>query len=79
MSVSGGKVETTIDAESAVALHANAVKSLGNTRARNVTIFICVCVALICAFVVNRRFVEKSKKLAKGNSGDVKTGETKGK
>lgn len=79
VSVSGGKVETTIDAESAVALHANAVKSLGNTRARNVTIFICVCVALICAFVVNRRFVEKSKKLAKGNSGDVKTGETKGK
>lgn len=79
VSVSGGKVETTIAAESAVALHANAVKSLGNTRARNVTIFICVCVALICAFVVNRRFVEKSKKLAKGNSGDVKTGETKGK
>ncbi|MES5089017.1 alpha-amylase [Gardnerella vaginalis] len=79
VSVSGGKVETTIDAESAVALHVNAVKSLGNARARNVTIFICVCVALICAFVVNRRFVEKSKKLAKGNSGDVKTGETKGK
>ena len=79
VSVSGGKVETTVDAESAVALHANAVKSLGNTRARNVTIFICVCVASICTFVVSRRFVEKSKKLAKGNSGDAKTDETKGK
>lgn len=77
--VSGGKVETTINAESAVALHANAVKSLGNARARNVTIFICVCVAGICTFVVTRRFVEKSKKLAKGNSDGVKTGETKGK
>ncbi len=79
VSVSGGKVETTVDAESAVALHANAVKSLGNARARNVTIFICVFVASICTFVVNRRFVEKSKKLAKGNSDGVKTGETKGK
>ena len=79
VSVSGGKVETTINAESAVALHANAVKSLGNARARNVTIFICVFVASICTFVVNRRFVEKSKKLAKGNSDGVKTGETKGK
>ncbi|EPI46032.1 alpha amylase, catalytic domain protein [Gardnerella vaginalis JCP8108] len=79
VSVSGGKVETTIDAESAVALHANAVKSLGNAKARNVTIFICVFSVSICAFVVNRRFVEKSKKLAKGNSGDDKTDETKGK
>lgn len=79
VSVSGGKVETTINAESAVALHANAVKSLGNARARNVTIFICVFVASICTFVVSRRFVEKSKKLAKGNSGDAKTDETKGK
>lgn len=79
VSVSGGKVETTINAESAVALHANAVKSLGNARARNVTIFICVFVASVCTFVVNRRFVEKSKKLAKGNSDGVKTGETKGK
>ena len=79
VSVSGGKVETTIDAESAVALHANAVKSLGNAKARNVTIFICVFSVSICAFVVNRRFVEKSKKLAKGNSGDAKTDETKGK
>lgn len=79
VSVSGGKVETTINAESAVALHANAVKSLGNARARNVTIFICVCVAGICTFVVTRRFVEKSKKLAKGNSDGVKTGETEGK
>ena len=79
VSVSGGKVETTIDAESAVALHANAVKSLGNAKARNVTIFICVFSVSICAFVVNRRFVEKSKKLAKGNSGDIKTDETKGK
>ena len=66
VSVSGGKVETTIAAESAVALHANAVKSLGNARARNVTIFICVFVVSICVFVVNRRFVEKSKKLVKG-------------
>lgn len=79
VSVSGGKVETTINAESAVALHANAVKSLGNARARNVTIFICVFVASICTFVVSRRFVEKSKKLAKGNSDGVKTGETEGK
>ncbi|MFU0543141.1 alpha-amylase [Gardnerella vaginalis] len=79
VSVSGGKVETTIDAESAVALHANAVKSLGNAKARNVTIFICVFSVSICAFVVSRRFVEKSKKLAKGNSGDDKTDETKGK
>ncbi|RIY21505.1 glycosidase [Bifidobacteriaceae bacterium VN002] len=79
VSVSGGKVETTINAESAVALHVNAVKSLGNARARNVTIFICVFVASICTFVVNRRFVEKSKKLAKGNSDGVKTGETEGK
>lgn len=79
VSVSGGKVETTINAESAVALHANAVKSLGNARARNVTIFICVFVVSICTFVVSRRFVEKSKKLAKGNSDGVKTGETKGK
>lgn len=79
VSVSGGKVETTVDAESAVALHANAVKSLGNARAINVTIFICVFVASICTFVVSRRFVEKSKKLAKGNSDGVKTGETKGK
>lgn len=79
VSVSGGKVETTIDAESAVALHANAVKSLGNAKARNVTIFICVFSVSICAFVVNRRFVEKSKKLAKGNSDGVKTGETEGK
>ncbi|RFT25054.1 hypothetical protein CG394_01390, partial [Gardnerella vaginalis] len=79
VSVSGGKVKTTVDAESAVALHVNAVKSLGNARARNVTIFICVFVASICTFVVNRRFVEKSKKLAKGNSDGVKTGETKGK
>lgn len=78
VSVSGGKVETAVDAESAVALHANAVKSLGNARARNVTIFICVFVASICTFVVNRRFVEKSKKLSKGNSGDAKTDETKG-
>ncbi len=79
VSVSDGKVKTTVDAESAVALHVNAVKSLGNARARNVTIFICVFVASICTFVVNRRFVEKSKKLAKGNSDGVKTGETKGK
>lgn len=79
VSVSGGKVETTINAESAAALHANAVKSLGNARARNVTIFICVFVVSICTFVVSRRFVEKSKKLAKGNSDGVKTGETKGK
>ena len=79
VSVSGGKVETTINAESSVALHVNAVKSLGNARARNVTIFICVFVASICTFVVTRRFVEKSKKLAKGNSDGVKTGETKGK
>lgn len=79
VSVSGGKVETTINAESSVALHVNAVKSLGNARARNVTIFICVFVASICTFVVNRRFVEKSKKFAKGNSDGVKTGETEGK
>lgn len=78
VSVSGGKVETTINAESAVALHANAVKSLRNAIARNVTIFICVFVVSICVFVVNRRFVEKSKKLDKGNSDGAKTGETKG-
>ncbi len=67
VTVSGGKVETTIPSHSAVALHVNAVKHFGSNSAINkiLLVFVAIFIALVVALAV--RFRKRVKDVAKDN------------
>lgn len=68
VTVSGGKVETTIPSHSAVALHVNAVKHFGSNSAINkillvfVAIFVALVVTLVLRFKKDKADVESAAK-----------------
>ena len=68
VTVSGGKVETTIPSHSAVALHVNAVKHFGSNSAINkillvfAAIFIALVVTLALRFKKDKADVESAAK-----------------
>ena len=63
VNVSDGEIDTTIPANSAVAIHVKAVKSFGDSSRRTMIVWVFVIIALVFAFLINRHIVLRSTKL----------------